>query len=268
VVPDQRGYGASSAPRDVAAYRSDHLAIDLLAILDDLGADDACFVGHDWGSLLVWDLARLHPERVRGVVNVSVPYTPWPMRPTELFDAMRGDRFFYMSYFQEVGPAEAEFEADVAHTLRSILWAGSGELHGPPAAPNDVPPADGTGMLDALTVSRPTPDGLPSWLSAHDLATYVAQFTSSGFFGPVSWYRNLDADWELTRELGPPSAPSAFIGGSHDAVIAHRMENVDAMGELLPDFRGATIIEGAGHWTQQERPDEFNAALLEALVRL
>ena len=84
------------------------------------------FVGHDWGALVVWDLARLHPERVRAVVNVSVPYTPWPAPPTELFRAQFGDRFFYILYFQPVGPAEAELEADVERTMRTVLWAASG----------------------------------------------------------------------------------------------------------------------------------------------
>jgi pimeloyl-ACP methyl ester carboxylesterase len=268
LVPDQRGYGRSSAPRDIAAYRSDHLGGDLLALLDDVGADDAIFVGHDWGSLLVWDLARMHPERVSGVVNVSVPYTPWPMRPTELFAQMWGDRFFYMTYFQQVGSPEAELEADIDATMRMVMWAGSGEMYSPPPDPTELLPADGTGFLTAFTNRRAVPDDLPAWLTDDDFAFYVEQFTTSGFFGPLSWYRNLDSGWELTHELPAPPMPCAFIGGSRDMVIAHRMEYVDSMQAMLPDYRGATIIDGAGHWTQQERPSEFNAALLDAISRL
>ncbi len=265
LVPDQRGYGSSSAPRDVGAYRSDMLAADLVALVDDVGADTATFVGHDWGALVVWDLARFHPERVAGVVNVSVPYTPWPMKPTDLFRATYGDRFFYMLYFQTVGPVETELEADVERTLRTILWGASGEMARTPRDVAELPPLEGTGLLETWHSDRPLPDGLPDWLTADDLARYVEQFTTSGFFGPISWYRNLDADWELTRDLPAPPVPSAFIGGSRDMVIAHRMEYVDSMRELLPDHRGSWIIDGAGHWTQQERPAEFNAALLEAL---
>lgn len=268
LVPDQRGYGRSSAPRDVAAYRSDRLGDDLLALLDDVGADDAVFVGHDWGALLVWDLARLRPDRVRGVVNVSVPYTPWPMRPTELFDAMWGDRFFYMTYFQQVGPAETELEADVAETMRLVLWGGSAEMYAPAPEPADLPPAEGTGFLDAFTSRRSVPDGIPSWLTAGDFGVYVDQFSASGFFGPVSWYRNLDADWELTTDLPAPAMPTSFIGGDLDMVIAGRPEYVASMHDLLPDFRGTTMIEQAGHWTQQEQPDAFNDALLTALAQL
>jgi len=268
LVPDQRGYGRSSAPTEVAAYRSDRLAADLLALLDDVGATNAVFVGHDWGALLVWDLARLHPERVRGVINVSVPYTPWPMRPTELFEQMWGDRFFYMTYFQDVGPAETELDADVATTMRLVLWGGSADMYAPAPDPADLPPAAGTGFLDAFTSRRSVPDGLPWWLPADDFATYVDQFTASGFFGPVSWYRNLDADWELTKDLPAPSMPTAFIGGDLDMVIAGRPEYVESMNDLLPDFRGTITIERAGHWTQQEQPEAFNDALLGSLDRL
>lgn len=266
LVPDQRGFGASSAPTDVSAYRSDHLAADLVGLLDDVGVDDALFVGHDWGSMVVWDLSRLHPGRVRGLVNVSVPYTAWPARPTDLFRALFGDRFFYILYFQEVGPAEAELEADVAETMRLTLWGGSGEMFGPP--PDPLPPTQGTGFLDAITRGAPVPDGLPGWLRAEDLAMYTEQFGTSGFFGPLSWYRNLDADYELTKDLAPPAVPCAFIGGTLDGVIAARLDTIDDAHADLDDYCGSILVEGAGHWTQQERPDEFNAALLELLSRV
>lgn len=266
LVPDQRGYATSSAPREVDAYRSELLAADLVALLDDVGADDATFVGHDWGALVVWDLARFHPERVNAVVNVSVPYTPWPMQPTELFRAAYADRFFYMLYFQPVGPAEDELDTDVARSLRTVIWGGSGEMAQPPTPPDQLPPLDGTGLLDAWVADGQVPDGLPPWLAQDDFERYVEQFTTSGFFGPISWYRNLDANWQATRDLPAPTMPCAFIGGSRDMVIAHRMEYVDSMQTLLPDYRGTFMIDGPGHWTQQEAPDAFNVALHDALV--
>ena len=91
---------------------------------------------------------------------------------------------------------------------------------------------------------------------------------TSGFFGPISWYRNLDADWALTKDLPAPPMPTAFIGGDKDMVIAHRMEYVESMAVMLPDYRGHVIIPGAGHWTQQEKPAEFNAALIQQLNAL
>jgi pimeloyl-ACP methyl ester carboxylesterase len=266
LVPDQRGYGRSSAPRQVDAYRSDQLSADLLGLLDDVGADDALFVGHDWGALVVWDIARLHPERVRGVVNVSVPYTAWPARPTELFAAMMGDRFFYILYFQDVGPAEAELEADVAETMRLTLWGGSGEMFGPP--PDPLPAAGEIGFLGSITRGATVPDGVPDWMTDDDLAVYTEQFTAGGFFGPLSWYRNLDADFDLLADLPAPQMPAAFIGGTCDGVIAGRLDTIDDLHTPLADYRGSILIDGAGHWTQQERPDEFNTALLELLNRV
>lgn len=268
LVPDQRGYARSSAPTEVEAYRSDHLSADLIALLDDVGADTATFVGHDWGALLVWDLARFHPDRVAGVINVSVPYTPWPMQPTELFRAAYADRFFYMLYFQEVGPVEAELDADIARSLRTIIWGGAGEMARPPTPPEELPPLEGNGLLDTWADGVDIADHLPPWLAEEDFAHYVEQFTASGFFGPISWYRNLDADWELTKDLPAPAMPCAFIGGTNDMVIAHRMEYVESMHTLLPDYRGTFLIDGPGHWTQQEAPAEFDVVLAQALDAL
>ena len=106
IAPDQRGYGASSRPADVAAYGTDSLSADLIGLVGEAGQEQAVFVGHDWGALIVWDLARLHPERVRAVVGVSVPFVDWPIPPTQLFRNTYGVRFFYIVYFQDVGPAE------------------------------------------------------------------------------------------------------------------------------------------------------------------
>lgn len=268
LVPDQRGYGSSSAPREVSAYRSDHLAADLIALLDDVGADTATFVGHDWGSFIVSDLARFHPGRVAGAINVSVPYNPWPMQPTELFKALFGDRFFYITYFQQPDVPERELEANITHTLRSTLWGASAEMFGPMRDPSEWPSMDDGKFLGTFAEHRVLPDGLPAWMPQADFDRYVEQFETSKFFGPLSWYRNLDANWELTRDLATPEVPWAFIGGDKDLVIAHNMGPVDAMPYMLPNFRGTEIIENAGHWTQQEKPEAFSHALLTLLERL
>lgn len=269
LAPDQRGYGRSSAPRDVAAYHVDQLTGDLTALLDDVGADDAVFVGHDWGAFVVWHMGQLHPERCQAIVAASVPYTAWPAPPTEIMAARAGDRFFYMLYFQPVGPAENELDADVRATMHTIMWAASGELFR--SDPTEAPPAEGTGFLDSMSGrAGGIPADLPAWLTQADLDAYVEAFSTSGFFGPISWYRNLDANHERTKDI-PPSTltmPTFFIGGTHDGVIAGRPEYVDAMESLLPDYRGKAMIDGAGHWTQQEAPEEFNEALLGFLTTL
>lgn len=265
LAPDQRGYGFSSAPKDVSAYGIQHLTGDLVALLDATGHDDAVFVGHDWGAMVVWEAARLHAERVSAVVGVSVPFTPWPARPTDIMKAMWTDRFFYILYFQQVGPPEKELEADVRRTMHNILWGASGEMY--KGMPTEFPPMEGTGFLDMFT---DIPERLPNWLTKADLDHYVKQFENSGFFGPVSWYRNLDANYEIIKDLSPDlvTMPSYFIGGEKDGVIAGRPEYVDGMNGLLPNYRGKTMIPGAGHWTQQEAPEAFNAALLGFLATL
>jgi pimeloyl-ACP methyl ester carboxylesterase len=263
IAPDQRGYGRSSAPGQVEDYRVDHLAADLLGLLDETGHDQGVFVGHDWGALIVWDLARLHPERVRAVVGVSVPLVQWPGVPTEMMKAVYGDRFFYILYFQPVGPAEVELERDPRLTMARVLYGASGDGFG--GLPADLPPAAGTGFLDLM--SDP-PEPLPEWLTWDDIDRYAEGFRASGFFGPLSYYRNLDADYALVKDLPADrlAMPSFFIGGDRDVVVASNPGAVDAMQAALPDFRGAVLLAGIGHWTQQEAPEAFNEALLGFLA--
>lgn len=270
IVPNQRGYASSSAPTDVPAYGAAQLTGDLVAILDAFDVDQAVMVGHDWGAILVWHMAELHPERTRAVIAASVPYTKWPMAPTDLFRSVYGDRFFYMLYFQEVGPAETELESDVRRTMHTVLWAASGERS---LAGSDVemPALDQIGWVDSMVLgSGSIPPQLPGWLTPEDFEVYVTQFSTSGFFGPVSWYRNLDANYSLTRHIPPTdlTMPTFFIGGTHDPVTAGRPGYIESMEQVLPNHRGTVIIPGAGHWIQQEAPTEFNAALLGFLNKI
>ncbi len=265
IAPDQRGYGHSSCPPDVSAYGIDALCGDLLGLLEETGHDQGVFVGHDWGALIVWDLARLHPERVRAVVGVSVPFTKWPMPPTELMRARFGDRFFYIIYFQPVGPAEEELGRDPRTTMAKMLYWASGE--GWPGLPDSLRPAAGTRLLDTM---GDVPELLPGWLSWTDVDAYAEHFRASGFFGPVSYYRNLDANYERVKDfpVARVSMPAFFIGGEHDLVTQSNPGAIDAMRALLPDLRGVVVLPGVGHWTQQEDPDGFDNALLGFLRSL
>lgn len=266
VAPDQRGYGASSAPREVTAYGIRQLTGDLVALLDHFGKDDAVWVGHDWGALIVWDGARLHPQRVKAVMGVSVPFVQWPARPTDLFRAVYGDRFFYMLYFQQVGPAEAELDADPRHSMATVLYGASGDGFTSREPVTELPPMEGTGFLTMMPPLPPLPYPGPEgpWLDAADLDVYTEGFATSGFFGPVSYYRNLDANFDIVGAMGPEhvTMPSGFICGDIDPVRAMDPTGIERMTDTLPDFRGGTLIDGAGHWTQQEAPAAFNQALL------
>ena len=122
LAPDQRGYGRSSRPEALTDYDIVHLTDDLVALIDDVGRDTAAIVGHDWGSMVVWGLAQRAPERVAGVVGMSVPFLPRGEHPpTEAMRHVLGDAFFYMLYFQEPGVADANLAADPDRTMRGML---------------------------------------------------------------------------------------------------------------------------------------------------
>ena len=263
LAPDQRGYGRSSRPEPIEAYDIFHLTGDLLAVLDDVGADDAVFVGHDWGAIVVWQLALLAPERVRGVVGMSVPFTPRPSGPpTEIWNAVFGDRFFYMMYFQQPGPADEELGSDPARTMRRLLASAS--------------VADGAALADfadgdderGFVERMPEPETLPDWLGQDELDVYVAEFARTGFTGGINWYRNFDRNWERTSDLAGAKVqvPSYFIGGTADPVLV--MRPPETQDDWLTDHRGTVLIDGAGHWVQQEAAGEVNAALLAFLDEL
>jgi pimeloyl-ACP methyl ester carboxylesterase len=265
IAPDQRGYGHSTAPTEVTAYGIEQLTGDLFGLLDHFGKRDAIFVGHDWGSIVVWEAARLQPERVKAVVGVSVPYVEWPGPPTQLMQMVYGDRFFYILYFQQVGPPEAELGADARTTMASVLYGASGEATAGREMPTELPPMEGTGFLTMMSEPPALPYMGPEgpWLTADDLDVYATEFAHSGFFGPVSWYRNLDANAMLVNGLGADrlSMPSYFITGDVDVVRLMDPTGPERMRNLLPDYRGETIIPAAGHWVQQEAPQAFNDAL-------
>ena len=263
LAPDQRGYGRSSRPEPIEDYDIFHLTDDLLSVLDDVGADDAVFVGHDWGAIVVWQLALLAPERVRGVVGMSVPFTPRPSGPpTEIWKAIFADQFFYMLYFQEPGPADAELGADPARTMRRLLASAS--VRDGDDALADFAGDDGRGFIERM----PEPDALPDWLSQDELDHYVAEFRRTGFTGGINWYRNFDRNWERTEHLAGAKVqvPSFFIGGSADPVLV--MRPPETQDEWLTDHRGSVIIDGAGHWVQQEAAEEVNEALLSFLAEV
>jgi pimeloyl-ACP methyl ester carboxylesterase len=263
LAPDQRGYGRSTRPADIADYNVAALSGDLVGLLDDVGAEKAVFIGHDWGAAVVWSSAQLHPDRVAGVVGLSVPPVPRAqIPPTQAFRAVFGDNFFYMLYFQEPGVADAELDADPAKTLRRVILGQ--------AAPGDQ--AAAMRMLrpgpEGLIERIPEPDGLPSWISADELDHYVAEFSRTGFTGGLNWYRNMDRNWEIQGNLTSAAitVPAMFIAGTDDLVLG--FIRPDRAKEVITGPYREVLIEGAGHWLQQERPGQVNEALLDFLSSL
>lgn len=259
LAPDQRGYGGSSRPGAIEAYNIHELTADLVGLLDDVGAERAVWIGHDWGAAVVWNAPLLHPDRVAAVAALSIPPLPRPqVPPTQAFRTLFGDNFFYILYFQEPGVADAELDADPARTMRRVM-AGRPALDQSAAMRMLAPGPEG--FVDRL----PEPDGLPDWLSQDELDHYINEFSRTGFTGGLNWYRNFDRNWETTAELtgAKIAVPSLFIAGTADPVLA--FTRADRASEVIAGPYRQVMIEGAGHWLQQERPDEVNAALLEFL---
>ncbi|HSP54583.1 MAG TPA: alpha/beta hydrolase [Dehalococcoidia bacterium] len=266
VAPDVRGYGGSDAPPEIGDYSMKNMVADIIGLVDALGEDKAVIAGHDWGSPIAWNTAVLHPDRFRAVISMSVPYLPRsPMPPLQMMKAMFQGKFFYILYFQEPGVAESEFESDVRRSMRLFMYAASGD------ARNHSAFADAATFANKPTDSllfdgAPEPGDMP-WLTAEDLDTYVAAFEKSGFRGPLNRYRCMDIDWEQLPQLQDAkiTQPALFIYGDHDGVMS--FAPMDPMKNLVTNLQ-IVKLEGAGHWTQQERPAEVNDAMLAFLKGL
>ena len=266
VAPDVRGYGGSSAPTDIEAYSLEELAGDCASLAELLSPDEPVgIVGHDWGAPIAWTSALLHPDKFRAVAGLSVPHSAPGPEPTDVIHdkvfTQRG-KYFYINDFQRMGEAEAELESDPAATIRRFYYALSGD------APEGTWPTDkkpGDGLLKGL----PEPPMPLPWLSHEDVEYLAGQFAQSGFRGPLNRYRNRRRDYDMLTQRGSHviAQPSLFIGGTRD--LATRLagkEPLSAMTKLLPDNRGLHILDGCGHWTQQERPEDCNRLLVEFLA--
>jgi pimeloyl-ACP methyl ester carboxylesterase len=271
VAPDQRGYGQTDAPPAVEQYTLLHLVGDVVGLVGALGDKTAVIVGHDWGAPVAWHAALLRPDVFRAVVGLSVPYRPrGGVRPTSVMP-QTPDAVFYQLYFQEPGVAEADLERDPKATIRRVLYWASGEARGQRVDPADV------GMVPravGLVNSRPDPDpaAMPAWLGPAEIHFYAGEFARVGFRGGLNWYRNIDRNWELLAPWAGAqvTVPALYVAGDRDLVVSFRgMDQLlPALPRFVPQLRRTIMLPGCGHWTQQERPDEVNAALLEFLKGL
>jgi len=274
VAPDMRGYGKSDRPEAIDQYTIFHLVGDLVGLLDGLEAPTAVIIGHDWGATIAWQAARLRPDRFRAIVSLSVPFRPRsPARPTSLMP-QTAEAQFYQLYFQEPGVAEAEFEKDHRLTMHAMLYRGSGEGV---AAIRAVATSSGralsVGMVPRAGGWLPSSaQPLPSWLSEADLGVYAGEFARSGFRGPLNYYRNIDRNWELMAAFDgmKVTVPALYIAGDHDMVVASpgAAEQITNMKLVVPLLRNIQMLPHCGHWTQQERPAEVSAAIIEFLRSL
>jgi pimeloyl-ACP methyl ester carboxylesterase len=265
-VPDVRGYGGSDKPAEIEAYDMVRMTDDVLGLIDALGESTAILIGHDWGAPIVWTTAIRYPARVQAVIGLSVPHLGRGKRPSvEAFRERYAGRFFYQLYFQEPGVAERELEADPAATIRKLLYAASGDSNAQQERAFTANKGPDATMLEGLS----DPDPLPSWLTSEDVAYYASEFRSSGFRGPLNRYRNYERDFHALPELADAkiTQPALFIVGEFDPVMSFKpgVRLSDLMDRWYTDLRGKIVLEGAGHWVQQERPAEVNQAMLTFL---
>jgi pimeloyl-ACP methyl ester carboxylesterase len=265
---DVRGYGGSDKPELVAAYAMERLVGDLVGLKNALSPDaPAILVGHDWGAPIVWNSAFVRPDQFRAVAGLSVPFTGAPSRPfTEIFREKftTKDQFFYQEYFQQPGRAEAELEPQLRNFLTLFLCSIGGE------APDDAWPAKlvDAQLLDGLQL----PATLPPWLTEADLDFYTGEFERSGLRGPLNRYRNHEADFAWLSPLAGRKLeqPALYIGGTRDpasTLFGQITDPVAIMRHFAPNVEGH-MLDGCGHWTQQERPAEVTRLLLDWLARL
>jgi pimeloyl-ACP methyl ester carboxylesterase len=272
VAMSMRGYGLTDAPHDIDRYAMPHLIGDVVGLVNELDAAPAVIVGHDWGAPVAWYSGLVRPDLFRAVAALSVPYTPPTgglpdgVNVNDLMRAAAGEgRDYYRLYFQEPGVAEADLEADIERSVRGFLYTISGDA----VANGDL--AEGwDGHFPAggpVTAQLVVPDELPDWLTEDDVQFYVEELTRTGFRGGLNWYRNIN---RLPGFLAPwvgatITQPTCYLGGSTDLIAGNTPEAIATMKAALPDLRHLELVEGAGHWLQQERPDLVNRVLIEFL---
>ncbi len=270
VAPDMRGYGQTDKPEAIEQYTLFHLVGDMVGVLDALEAPRAVIAGHDWGAPVAWHSALFRPDRFRAVIGLSVPFRPrGSARPTTVMP-QTSEAMFYQLYFQEPGVAEAEFERDPAESLRRLLLGGSGSGERPPTrlGGGDVGMVRrGGGFLSGRSLGE-----LPGWITEADIAFYAGEFKRSGFRGGLNWYRNIDRNWDLLAAWAGAkvSVPALYVAGDRDLVMGFKgMDQLlPALKQVIPQLQETIILKGCGHWTQQERPQDVNAAMLAFLRRL
>lgn len=260
---DVRGYGGSDKPHAVDAYAMKEVTADVAGVIEALSpGKPAILFGHDWGAPIVWHTALLHPDKVRAVCGMSVPYTGRSARPlTEMLHEAftKQGKFFYIAYFQEEGPAEHEFESDLKGALGRLYYMASGDIR------------DTNFMItekkvgDTMTGGLPFPDPYPKWMSEADLDYFVNEFKGSGLRGPINRYRNFERDWEYMGDKDPIiHQPAFFIGGERDGVLGGGAEESlkAAMSPHFDNLMGVKLVPKVGHWNQQEDPETTTKLML------
>jgi pimeloyl-ACP methyl ester carboxylesterase len=259
IAPDQRGYGRTDVPAGVRDYRIEELIADVHGLLDALELDTATFVGHDWGSLLLWQMAMRAPERIERMVILNIPHYPrLPVDPIQVMRERFGDDFYIVN-FQDSDEADRTFADNPVHFFDMMMRRGQISREQFDQLPREVK------ALSLLKlVARSHGSGEPLLTDA-ERDYYATAFATSGFTGPINWYRNWTLNWETQESYDQRiGIPTLFIGAVDDVIIAP--EHIEAMKPLVNDLE-IHMLEHCGHWSQQERPDEVNRLMIDWLER-
>ncbi|MFQ5548228.1 MAG: alpha/beta fold hydrolase [Woeseia sp.] len=259
IAPDQRGYGATDKPGGVADYTIQKLISDITGLLDALELERAVFVGHDWGALVLWQMALLAPERMAGLVNLTIPF--FARRPTDPISLMRdflGDDFYIVN-FQDSNEADLKCDADPGRVFDVLMRTGQ-----EPRGRLETLPKDRRVFSLLKALARKELRGEPL-LNQEEHRVFTEAFKAGGFRGPINWYRNWSHNWSSTEGVEQTvNVPTLFIGAQDDILVlpAH----IEAMKPHVPDLE-IHMIGDCGHWTQQEKPEAVNELILAWLAR-
>jgi pimeloyl-ACP methyl ester carboxylesterase len=263
---DLRGYGRSDRPEQVEEYTVLHDIGDVVGLLDAIGIKEAVIAGHDVGAAIAWQAALLRPDRFKGVIALGPPFRPrafgGAMKPTTLMPRNE-DAVFYQLFFQ-TPEAEAGLGRDIRRTFRAQFYALSGDR--PPSAGG----AFAGGMVPRKGGLLSDPKSLPDWITESDIDVYVDELTRSGFRGALNWWRNVDRSWELLSAFdgAQVKVPALHIVGKRDFLVSVFQNSIAEQSKFVPKLEPTIMLPDCGHWTQQERPAEVNAAMINFIKQL
>lgn len=276
IAPDMRGYGRSTVYSRNEDYAQEHIVADMIELLDSIGAEKAIWVGHDWGSPVVWALAQHHPQRCHGIANLCVPYIPQGFAiehllaladrnvyPEDKYPVAQWD--YHLFYRENFKAAHEGFEKNVRATVKAMFRAGNAAGVGKPAGTARIRKNNGWFGLGGGAPDFPRDETV---LTEEDENRYVAALERNGFFGPDSWYMNAaantafaeraKANWRITM-------PSLFLHGTYDYVCETTNSRLaDPMREYCTNLTEVHVA--SGHWMAQEKPRDVNAALAKWLT--
>jgi pimeloyl-ACP methyl ester carboxylesterase len=241
-----------------------HNVGDIVGLVDALGEKQAVIAGHDVGATLAWQAALLGPDRFRGVIALSVPFRPrgfgGSVPPTTLMPRNE-DALFYQLFLQ-TPEAEAALGRDMRRTFRAQFYSLSGDTPAGGGFPGGMMPRKGAPLAN--------PASLPAWITESDIDVYIAEFTRSGFRGPLSWWRNIDRGWELMAAFAGAAVtvPALYMAGDRDFVATVYSQVIATQSAMVPKLRPPITLAGCGHWTEQERAPEVSAAMIDFLRSL